>query len=145
MHGAPTTHLLVVLLADVGAGTLLRCLVLAVVVVTPYGLYQRAKVRRMKAEGAAARGEVVDEEPPPADPAALETVVAEVEDLGRELEGAATAEVALPSAPTIDGRPAPQVLVDTVLQDALRRSGLQVVERHDDRLVVRPAGPGATG
>jgi len=144
MHGTPTTHLLALLLADVGAGTLLRCLVLAVVVVAPFGLYQRAKVRRMKAEGAAARGEVPDEPPPP-DPAALETVVAEVEDLGRTLDDGTTAEVALPAAPTIDDRPAPQAVVDTVLQDALRRSGLQVVERHHDRLVVRPATTSTAG
>ena len=144
MHGAPTTPLLALLLADVGAGTLVRCLLIAVVVVTPYGLFQRAKVRRMKAEGAAARGEL-PEEPPPPDPAALETVVAQVEELGRTLDDGATGDVALPAVPTIDGRPAPAVLVDTVLQDALRRSGLQVVERHDDRLVVRPAAAGAAG
>lgn len=144
MHGTPTTHLLAVLLADVGAGTLVRCLLLAVVVVTPYGLYQRAKVKKMKAEGAAARGEVPDE-PPPTDPAALETVVAQVEDLGRTLEHGATAEVSLPTAPTIDDRPAPQPLVDTVLQDALRRSGLEVVERGTSVLVVRPATGGAAG
>jgi len=144
MHGTPTTHLLALLLADVGAGTLLRCLVLAVVVVAPYGLYQRAKVRRMKAEGAAARGEVPDEPPPP-DPLALETVLAQVEELGRTLTDGTTAEVALPAAPTIDDRPAPQAVVDTVLQDALRRSGLQVVERHHDRLVVRPATTSTAG
>ena len=144
MHGTPTTHLLALLLADVGAGTLLRCLVLAVVVVAPYGLYQRARVRRMKAEGAAARGEVPDAPLPP-DPAALETVVTEVEELGRTLADGTTAEVALPAAPTIDDRPAPQAVVDTVLQDALRRSGLQVVERHDDRLVVRPAAASTAG
>jgi hypothetical protein len=144
MHGAPTSHLLALLLADVGAGTLLRCLLIAVVVVTPYGLYQRAKVRKMKAEGAAARGELPPEPAPP-DPAALESVVAEVEDLGRTLDDGTIAEVALPAAPTIDGRPAPAVVVDTVLQDALRRSGLTVVERRDDRLVVRPAAATATG
>ena len=110
----------------------------------PLGLYQRAKVRRMKAEGAAARGEVPDEPQPP-DPAALETVVAEVEDLGRTLDDGTTAEVALPAAPTIDDRPVPQAVVDTVLQDALRRSGLQVVERHHDRLVVRPAAASTAG
>ena len=144
MHGAPTSHLLALLLADVGAGTLLRCLLIAVVVVTPYGLYQRAKVRKMKAEGAAARGELPPEPAPP-DPSALETVVAQVEELGGTLGDDQTAEVGLPAAPTVDGRPAPAVLVDTVLQDALRRSGLQVVERHDDRLVVRPVADRAAG
>lgn len=144
MHGAPTTHLLALLLAEVGAGTLVRCLLIAVVVVTPYGLYQRAKVKKMKAEGAAARGEVPDEPPPP-DPEALETVVAQVEELGGTLGDGETAEVLLPAAPTVDGRPAPAVVVDTVLQDALRRSGLTVVERHDDRLVVRPVADRAAG
>ena len=144
MHGAPTTHLLALLLADVGAGTLLRCLLIAVVVVTPYGLYQRSKVRKLKAEGAAARGEV-PEEPPPPDPAALETVVAQVEELGRSLGAGETDEVELPGAPTVDGRPAPAEVVDMLLTDAVRRSGLEVVERHDDRLVVRPATGTAAG
>ena len=144
MHGAPTTHLLALLLADVGAGTLLRCLLIAVVVVTPYGLYQRSKVRKMKAEGAAARGEV-PEQPPPTDPAALETVVAQVEDLGRTLVAGTTDEVELPAAPTVDGRPAPAEVVDMLLTDAVRRSGLEVVERHAGRLIVRPATGTAAG
>ena len=144
MHGAPTTYLLGLLLAEVTTGTLLRCLLIAIVVVTPYGLFQRAKVRKMKAEGAAARGELPPEPAPP-DPLALETVLAQVEALGGTLGDDETAEVALPADPTIDGRPAPAVLVDKVLQDALRRSGLQVVERHDDRLVVRPVADRAAG
>lgn len=144
MHGPPTSHLLALVLAEVGAGTLLRCLLIAVVVVTPYGLFQRAKVKQMKAEGAAARGEL-PAEPPPPDPLALETVLSEVETLGGTLVAGETAEVVLPADPTIDGRPAPAVVVDTVLQDALRRSGLAVVERRDEVLVVRPATGGAAG
>lgn len=144
MQSTPTSHLLALVLAEVGAGTLLRCLLIAVVVVTPYGLYQRAKVKKMKAEGAAARGELPPEPAPP-DPLALETVLSQVEALGGALGAGETAEVVLPADPTIDGRPAPAVLVDTVLQDALRRSGLQVVERLDDRLVVRPVADRAAG
>ncbi|MFM7063808.1 MAG: hypothetical protein ACKO04_10020 [Actinomycetes bacterium] len=145
MHGLPLPHLPAVVLAEVGAGTLVRCLLIAVVVVTPYGLHQRAKVRRVRAEAAAARGEVVDEAPPPPDPLALETAVNLLEELGRTLDGDRTGEVLLPDAPTVDGRPAPAELVDMLVNDAVRLSGLQVVARHHDRLVVRPAGTGATG
>ena len=149
MHGLPLPllpgHQLALVLAAVDAGTLVRSLLIAAVIVTPYGLYQRAKVRRVRAEAAAARGEVVDEAPAPPDPLALETVVAALEELGRTLPPDGTATVDVPDAPTVDGRAAPAEVVDMLLADAVRRSGLQVVSRADGHVVVRPAGTGAAG
>ncbi len=149
MHGLPLPllpgHQLALVLAEVSAGTLLRSLLIALVVVTPYGLYQRAKVQRVRAEAAAARGEVVDAAPPPPDPQALETVVAALEELGRTLPADGSATVDVPDAPTVDGRTAPADVVEVLLNDAVRRSGLQVVGRDAAQLVVRPAGTGAAG
>ena len=141
------------LIAEIGAGTLLRCLVLAIIVVAPYGLYQRQKVRRAKAELALLRGDA-PAEAVPADPTALETVVAQLENLGTPTtsssEVAGPFEVDLPASPTIDGRPADPAVVQVVVADAVRRSGLVVVDTiagdrtGTTRLIVRRSSRGGS-
>lgn len=110
------------LAADDTTGVLIRCLLVAAVLVTPYGIHKRRQVRAERARRAAeAAG------PTEADAAAgprLEDVVADIEAVATDLAGAGTGTVLVPAGVTLDGRDAPPELVDALVRDALRRSGL---------------------
>jgi len=124
------TLVLSVQFAEIGAGTLLRCLLIAAVIVTPYFIFQRRQVRAARAELAEQRGEQ-EVQPPPADPNALETLVALIEEIGTSHVGDDAPTVTLMPHPTVDGRPADQLVIDAIVADALRRSGLHEIGRTD--------------
>lgn len=110
------------LAADVEVGVLGRSLLIAAVVVTPYGIWKLRQVRAERARRALA--EAPPE--PPAAPAAprLEDVVAEISATAAVLDDGGTATVTVPCGSTVDGREVPPELADTLVRDALRRSGL---------------------
>lgn len=119
-------------LAEIGAGTLLRALVLALVLVTPYFLVTRRKVRAARAAVDAVAGDPTDDDGPPPDPTALETVVATIGTTAGSLADGDTARITVPEGATVDDRPVPAPVRDAVLADALARSGLVEVSRRDD-------------
>ena len=129
----------VLVVAEVGAGTLLRALALALVLVAPYFLLTRRRVRAGRAALAAEVGaDDGDDADAPGAPGALETVVATIGALAGAVPDGVRTRVEVPDGATVDGRPVPATVRDAVLADALARSGLTEVARHEDggRLVL---------
>ncbi|MFZ4517497.1 MAG: hypothetical protein ACOYOP_03860 [Microthrixaceae bacterium] len=127
------------LAAEVQYSTLLRSLVLALLVVAPFFWYQWRKVRRARAEAAAAAAPTPETA---ADPRPrLEDVV------GSIAATVTTTEVTVPDGVTVDGVEVAPDMVELLVADALRRSGLVEVERtrRGDATVLRcaPAADGA--
>ena len=106
------------LLAAVDAGTLIRSLCIAAVLVLPYGIHKFRQVKRLRI--AAAGGAP---EPAAPDASALELAISAIGSL------AGGGELTVPANCTIDGQPAPAELRDALLRDALRRSGLVETDR----------------
>lgn len=129
-------------IGQIQADVLGRSLLIAAVVVSPYAFYKWRQVARTRAETAeliraASAPEELDTRPK------LEDVIAAI---GRH-DGDGTVHV--PRGLTVDGQAAPPAVVDALVRDALRRSGLVAtaeVETHDGRVleVVRRA-TGADG
>lgn len=116
------------LLADVQYETLARSLLIAAVLVLPYGIYKVREVRshrRELAEQVAAAHAAAN---PPATPPRprLSDVIAAIDALGSGQgdPDAATPTITIPADVTIDGGDPPAGLVDVLVRDALRRSGL---------------------
>jgi hypothetical protein len=111
------------LLAEVQVGTLLRSLAIALVVVSPLAWWKVRQVRRVRAarQPAAPAPEV-----PPATRPRLEDVIAAIGALAEEVATGADEPrcVLVPSDVTVDGREPPDGVVDLLVRDALRRSGL---------------------
>ena len=130
-------------LADLQAGVLFRSLVIAAVLVTPYGLYKRRQVLSRRAARAAQ--DLPDDQPTgPARPR-LEDVVDELPAAAAAARARGAATVHVPRDATVDGHDAPPELVDALVRDGLRRSGLVAVaevDTPDGRTIeCRPAPP----
>lgn len=109
------------LAADVQYETLARSLLIALVVVAPYGIYKVRQVRAARRERAAAVAAA--NQPPAPDRPRLEDVIDHISELGADTEEG-TATLTVPSGATVGGADAPSALVDALVRDALRRSGL---------------------
>jgi hypothetical protein len=109
------------LAAEIQYETLARSLLIAVLLVTPYGVYKVRQVRAMRrareeAEAAAAA-------PAPPQGPRLEDVIARISELGADPQ-LASATLTVPAGVQVGGSAAPAALVDSLVRDALRRSGL---------------------
>ncbi len=130
-------------LADLQAGVLLRSLLIAVVLLTPYGLYKRRQVQRQRAAAAEppTEGDAVDAAFAPR----LEDLVASLPDAAATARELGSVEVLVPPDVTVDGAAAPAELVDALVRDGLRRSGLVAVAEADGpdgrTIECRPAPP----
>lgn len=135
------------LLAAVQSDTLTRSLLIALLVVSPYAIYKLRQVRRVRrnheavlaAEAAALAPDV------PRLPA-LEDVIGDVSFVVAEADTNGGAMLLVPHQVTVSDRPATPTVVDMLVRDALRRSGLVVtaeVDTPEGRLLeCRPmAGP----
>lgn len=128
------------LAAEVQYSTLLRSLLIALVVVAPFGWYQWQKVRRARAEAEAAAAPP----PPPDEPGARRP---RLEDVVASIGPSATAtEVHLPDDVTLDGQEVTPDVVELLVADALRRSGLVETGRsRRDGVTVLRCAPSADG
>lgn len=106
-------------------GSMFTFFLIALLLVSPFGfrVYRRTMRERRAALGL---GPVGGDEPdaPPVDPADLAGVVDTITRSGRDLRAGEDRIVVVPDAATVDGRPAPASLVDKLIADATRRSGL---------------------
>ena len=114
--------------AQENGAVLARSFLIAVAVMAPVALWQWARIRaRRRAETAPT--ELPATGPPDAEPGGaaptLEAVVHEVGALAAGLPPGGSATVDVPSGLTVGGRPAPEPLVTRLVEDALRRSGLE--------------------
>jgi hypothetical protein len=128
--------------ADVQIDILGRSLLIAAVIVTPYGIIKVRQVRAARRERLAAEA-AATAPPGPARPA-LEDVIGEIS-ASRVRDGAGT--VTIPHDVTVAGADAEPGVVDTLVRDALRRSGLVATAELDTPagrvLEVRPSGSDA--
>ena len=108
------------LAAEIQYETLTRSLLIAFVVVAPYGIYKVRQVRSARREREDA--EAAANEPPPPDRPRLEDVIDRISALGDA--GAATSTLTVPADVTVGGNEPAPGLVDSLVRDALRRSGL---------------------
>lgn len=122
MEPSDPTLLLAVIQADV----LVRCFVIALVIVTPYWLYKRRQIIRPTAERPAAAADV----DAPGGPR-LEDVVAQIPQAVAAAEVGETARLTVPHGVTVDGSTVDPGTADALVRDALRRSGLVVVAELD--------------
>ena len=133
--------------------TMLRLFGIAVVVMAPFGY---VRIRRILAErrallgadpSAADAGEGSTNRPasPVPRPDDVATVVAAIDRAGRLLAGGPSSpdgttaasdraghQLEVPRQLTIDGRPAPATMIDALLADAARRSGVRLTWLDDD-------------
>jgi hypothetical protein len=109
------------LLAEIQYETLARSLLLAMLLVSPYGIYKVRQVRAVRREREAAVAAAAA--PPPPSRPRLEDVIDRISELSSS-PGATTATVTIPPDVTVAGGDPPEGLVDTLVRDALRRSGL---------------------
>lgn len=109
------------LAADIQYDTLLRSLLIAVVLVAPYAAYKVREVRRVRREREAA----LAPEPEPTAPARprLEDVIDEITAIA-DAPARDGSTVTVPHGVTVAGSDPPAGLVDSLVRDALRRSGL---------------------
>ncbi len=107
--------------AEIQSGTLVRSLLIAAVIVSPYALYKINQVRSLRREREAA--EASDENSTQDRGPRLEDVIARIGELGAD-DSSDSATVTVPHGVTVDGDVAPPGLVDALVRDALRRSGL---------------------
>lgn len=116
------------LLAEIQSDALARSLLIALVVVSPYGIYKVRQVRAVRADRIAAeqaREAAIAAIDAPAEPPRprLEVVIDEITDIGTDPSVAAPT-ITIPHGVTVGGSEAPPGIVDTLVRDALRRSGL---------------------
>jgi hypothetical protein len=111
--------------ADDRIGSMFVFFFIALLIVAPFGWKRLAPVlRERRARNAPPEAEeATPTEPDPNDAA---TLVALVERAAEELAPGGTCDVDVPPDATIDGRPAPRQLVETLLADAARRRSLAV-------------------
>jgi hypothetical protein len=110
------------LLAAIQGGVLVRSLIVAAVLITPYYLYKRRQVRQLREARAAAAAPGQE----PAEPAGprLEDVIDSVPAAADTARAEGTVTITVPAGVTVDGDEPPPGLVDALVRDALRRSGL---------------------
>lgn len=109
------------LLAEIQYETLARSLALAVLLVSPYGIHKVRQVRALRREREAAVA-AASAPPPPVRPR-LEDVIDRISELA-DSSGPDAATVTIPPDVTVAGSDPPAGLVDTLVRDAVRRSGL---------------------
>lgn len=106
---------------------LLRSLLIALVIVTPYGIHKVRQVRARRAELTRRAAAVGGTDPTITTVEAaprLEDVVAHIEEVAGSLDPGDPTTVTVPAGVTVGGDRVPRELVDTLVRDALRRSGL---------------------
>ena len=110
------------LAADIQYDTLARSLLIALLIVSPYGIHKVRQVRAMRrAREAASR----PPEPVPSGPVRpdLESIVERISELADRAD-TTPSTITVPHDVTVGGGDPPPGLVDTLVRDALRRSGL---------------------
>jgi len=119
------------LLAAVQSDTLGRSLLIAALIVSPYGIYKLRQVRRVRATHA----RVLAAEASAADDTvvlpALEDVIGDISFVVDEARANGGAMLVVPHDVTVSDRPATGAVVDVLVRDALRRSGLVVTAELD--------------
>lgn len=112
------------LAAEIETTTLIRSLLIALVVVAPYGVHKWRQVQALRRERLAAStpDDAPEHDAPPPAPR-LEDVIATIDELGANPAGG-PATVLVPSDATVDGRPVAPAVLDALVRDALARSGL---------------------
>lgn len=152
-----------VLAAEVQTGVLLRSLLIALVIVSPFAYRLWRKIQARKAAEAAALLPPEPVETGPRRPR-LEDVIAAIDEIGRAEESDGRAgggtdgraggtdrsarTVVVPGDVTVDGQDPPPGLVDILVRDALRRSGLVAtaeVDTPEGRVIECAPAPGRAG
>ncbi len=121
--------------ADVQYDTLARSLLIAVVIVSPYGAYKVHQVRSARRIREAA--EAAATAPPPPVRPRLEDVIDDIGDRAADLDDTPSL-LTIPRGVTVGGDDPPPGLVDALVRDALRRSGLiatNEIDTPDGRVV----------
>jgi predicted nucleotidyltransferase len=118
------------LIAQVQGETLGRSLLIALVVISPYAIYKMRQVRLVRrAHDAVLAAEAA---PPPPDTAplpALEDVIRDISYVVTEAKLNGGAILVIPSQVTVSHREANDAIVDLLVSDALRRSGLVIASQ----------------
>ncbi len=135
------------LFAQLQTDVLGRSLLIAAVIVSPYAIYKWRQVQRTRAEtaailAAAQAPEVTVERD------RLEDVIDEVHRVAADLDAGRGATIRIGRDLTVDGSAAPDTLVDALVRDALRRSGLVAtaeLETPDARVLEVARHDGAAG
>jgi hypothetical protein len=136
-------------MADIQVGVMLRSLLIALVVVAPFGV---VLWRRVRARAAAQEPPTVPIDAPALDHRpSLEALIEEISRLGDRADPTATVTVTVPHALTVDGSDAPPAVVDAIVRDALSRSGLAPTAELDtdtarvlECRLLRTTGPSST-
>jgi len=140
-------------LGAIQSDTLGRSLFIAVLVVSPYGIYKLRQVRRVRRnhEAALAADAAALLEDTPRLPA-LEEVIGDVSFVVAEARANGGAMLLVPHEVTVSDRVATSAVVDMLVRDALRRSGLVItaeIDTPEGRLIecalVGGAGAGVEG
>jgi len=117
----------VTLIAQVQGETLGRSLLIALVVISPYVIYKMRQVRLVRrAHEAVLAAEAA---PPPPDTVplpALEDVIRDISYVVTEAKVNGGAILVIPTRVTVSHREASDEIVDLLVSDALRRSGLMI-------------------
>lgn len=131
---------LAALVADVQGSVLVRSFLIAIVLMAPVWVLVRRRVVRSHAP----EPETV-REPDPDETPRLEDVIADVARLATEARNEGSVTLTVPAELTVDGRPADPAVVDALVRDSLRRSGLAAVAEVDTpagrTLELRPRTP----
>ncbi|MEX0768233.1 MAG: hypothetical protein WD029_07160, partial [Microthrixaceae bacterium] len=117
----------VALIAQVQGETLGRSLLIALLLISPYVIYKMRQVRRVRRGHEAALA--ADAAPPPPDTPplpALEDVIRDISFVVGEARTNGGAVLVIPPRVTVSHREASDQIVDLVVADALRRSGLVI-------------------
>ncbi len=126
-----------VLGVETQADVLGRSLAIALLVVAPYGVYKIRQVRRIRAGHQSAvdaeRAALERSERSGSAPArpALEDVIRDISYVVEEATRSGGAMLVVPHDVTVSDRDAPKSVIDTLIRDALRRSGLVVTAEVD--------------
>jgi hypothetical protein len=118
------------ILADLQIGVLARSALIAAVIVAPYGWYKRRQVRALRAASEAPSD---PDQPGPTEPTRprLEDLFDSLPDAAATARTAGSVTVLVPRDVTVDGADAPPAVVDALVRDGLRRSGLVAVAEVD--------------
>ena len=119
------------LLAAVQSDALGRALLIAALVVSPYVIYKLREVRRVRAAHARAVAADATDTAGVVLLPALEDVIGDISYVVAEARLNGGAMLLVPHQVTVSDRPATDAVVDMLVRDALRRSGLVVTAELD--------------